>query len=184
MVAIGYDTDTVVFIEYYNLLVQLENSKNILQGIKAKLEKNKYKVTPLDNSKANIFSDNFWNSGKQGCTVYVNGKEELHSLQELLDSEEQVSADVFVLSYADEEKAEERLIKKLMDKARKRANLIAYNSQLKVGSIIEVREEANSYFGDMNIGDIYFQRARNKMGLGTNYTGSINKTFIVKFSIQ
>ncbi|RYJ43697.1 SIMPL domain-containing protein [Flavobacterium beibuense] len=183
-VAVTVEYDTVVFNQDYDPLVQQENNKNILQGIKAKLEKNKYKVTPLDNSKANIFSDNFWSSGKQGWTVFVNGKEELDALKEVFDSEEQVATDVVVLSYADEEKAEERLIKKLIDKARKRANVIAYNSQLKVGSIIEVREEANGYFGEMNIGDIYLQLARNKMGLGTDYTGSINKTFIVKFSVQ
>src|SRR5690606_9692918 len=95
VVAVEYDT--VAFSEDYDPLVQQENNKNILQGIKAKLEKNKYKVTPLDNSKANIFSDNFWSSGKQGWTVFVNGKEELDALKEVFDSEEQVATDVVVL---------------------------------------------------------------------------------------
>ena len=107
--------------------------------------------------------------------------------KDIFKSKEYVAVDATVLKCADEVKAEEQLIKKIIDKAKARANVIGTNSGMKPGRIIEVREGKHSDSDGMSgLGEFYMQMARMKMMEQGNsdYRGSLSKTFVVKFSAE
>ena len=122
-----------------------------------------------------------------GFSIIVNGIADVQKLKEMFSDMEDVKITATVLKYADEQKAEDQLIKKLMDKARYRAGVIGTNSGLKVGKILEVREgqqNANSLNG---IKDFYSEIMKMGALFGqdtSNYTGSLSKTFVVKFAAE
>ena len=113
----------------YDALAEKEKEKNKLQQVKAMVEAQKYKVKPLDESRFNAFERRYYGSeGQEGFTVLVDGLAAVKKLKEQLDNNEDVRSSVIVLKYADELKAEEQLIKKLLDKAKARAGVIGVNS--------------------------------------------------------
>jgi hypothetical protein len=187
-VYVNDDDEVVVYneddVEDYDPLAELEKSKNKLQNIKKLLENKKYKTEPLDESKANFLDKRFSMRESQGFTVRVSGQAEMQKLKDLLDAQKDAKTVIAVTKYADELKAEEQLIKKLMDSAKARAAVIGLNSGLKPGRILEVKEGKKST--DFNMNDFYSQIM--KMGMmgqnGGNYTGSLSKTFVVKFTAE
>ena len=93
---------------------------------------------------------------------------------------------VTTLTYANEQKAEELLIKKLLEKAKSRAALIGVNSGLKPGRIIEVKEGQPTGSGN-GMKDFYSEimKMSNMFGADTgNYNGTLSKTFVVKFAAE
>jgi predicted secreted protein len=179
-----YNYETVVVEEggdeEYDPLAAKEKAKNKLQGIKAMLEAKKYKVTKLDESKINMLERRRQDS--EGLTIMVNGEAEMQKLKDLLDDKQDVETVVTVLKYANEQQAEEQLIKKLLDKAKARAVVIGANSGLKPGNILEVKEGER----DSSLNDFYTQLAKlGKFGTQNDgYTGSLSKTFVVKFAAE
>ncbi|GGB78520.1 hypothetical protein GCM10007424_18330 [Flavobacterium suaedae] len=120
---------------------------------------------------------------KEGFTVVVEGIEEMQKLKDLVDGLDYADTSVTVLKYADEEKAEALLIKKIIDKAKMRASVLAANSGLKVGDIIEITE-INEYDDPMtNMMGMYSEllKLQQKKGSNENYTGSLSKGFRIKF---
>lgn len=159
-----------------------EETKNKLQEVKRMLESKKYKVGPLDESKLNIMERK--RAKTNGFTVTISGESEMQKLKDMLDSADDVVTVVTVLKYAEELKAEEQLIKKLIDKAKARATVIGVSSGLKVGRILEVKEGKHSE--EFNMNDFYSQIVKmGNFGQDTgNYTGSLSKTFVVKFAAE
>lgn len=181
------DSETVVvedFEDYedYDELASEENAKNRMQEVKSMLEAKKYKVGPLDDSKLSILERRF--GGQKGLSISVNGTTEMQKLKELLDAQEGVTSMATVTKYADEAKAEEVLIKRLIDKAKARAAVIGANSELKVGKILEVKEGKGDDMAGLE--DFYAQIVKmSMMGKETgNYNGTISKTFTVKFAAE
>lgn len=178
MEVVAYDDE-----EEYDPIAELEKNKNKLQGIKKMLENKKYKVGPLDESKLNPFKKSFSGTQRQGLTVFVSGTVEMQKLKDLIDAHPEAKTLISVTKYADEQKAEEQLIKKLMDSAKARASVIGVNSGLKPGRILEVKEGKPS--GELNMGDFYSQML--KLGMlaenGGN-VGSLSKTFVIKFAAE
>ncbi len=176
------DSAAVAYEDNYDPRAEEEKEKNRLQEIKSKLEAKKYKVGPLDGSNTNIFSNRYGVS-QEGWSVIVNSEAEVKKIKEEVKDDAKV--EVSVLKYADEVKAEEQLIKKLMDKAKARSVVIGSCSGLKPGKIIEVRESRPTD-AMSGLTELYGQIA--KLGLldqGTsNYTGSLSKTFVVRFSAE
>lgn len=166
--------------ESYDPMAAQEKAKNKLQQVKTMLESKKYKTGPVDASGPNLFDRKI--KGDEGFAVNLNGLAEVKKLEELLKTTEGVETNVSVLKYADEQKAEELLIKKLIDKAKARATIIGSASGLKPGKIVEVKE-GKPTDAMSNLTDFYAQIL--KMGAmgksGGNYTGSMSKTFVVKF---
>lgn len=170
--------------EDYDPLAELEKSKNKLQDIKKVLENKKYKVEPLDESRPNFLDKRFSAGNNQGLTVRVSGQAEMQKLKDLMDGQKDARTVVAVTKYADEQKAEEQLIKKLIESAKARAGVIGVNSGLKPGRILEVKEGKKS--ADFNMNDFYTQIM--KLGMmgqnGGNYSGSLSKTFVIKFAAE
>ncbi len=186
------DTAVTVMVEgeedvAYDPVAEEEKAKNRLQEIKKMLETKKYKVGPLDESNANIFSRKYYGTSQEGWSVVVNSEAEVQKVKDLFKSKEYVAVDASVLKYADEVKAEELLIKKIIDKAKARAAVIGMNSGMKPGRIIEVKEGKHSDTDGMSgLGEFYMQMARMKMMEQGNsdYRGSLSKTFVVKFAAE
>ncbi|MNK40235.1 hypothetical protein D3C87_588800 [compost metagenome] len=166
----------------YDMLAAEEKVKNRLEEVKTMLESKKYKVGPLDESRLNVLERR--RSGQKGLTVFVNGPAEMQKLKDLLSPKEDIQTIVTVLKYADELKAEEQLIKRLIGKAKERAAIIGASSELKVGRILEVKEGKKS--GDTGLADFYSQIAKmgNYGSENDNLTGSLSKTFVVKFAAE
>lgn len=179
----GVDTMAVVFDENYDPMAEQEKQKNKLKEIKRKLEAKKYKVGSLGQSKSNILDFNVYGGGnKNGCGVVVNSEAEVQKIKDLLENDARVEKSV--LKYADETKAEEQLIKKLIEKAKSKAVIIALHSGLKAGKILEVREGRQGGGFDM---ESYLTQVMKMSGMGGNsdsYTGSLSKTFVVKFAAE
>ncbi|RWX00224.1 hypothetical protein [Flavobacterium cerinum] len=168
--------------EEYDPLAAAEKAKNKLNEVKGMLETKKYKVLPLDESKINLLERR--PPSKEGFSIVVNDEAEMKKLKELLNSREDVTTVVVVLKYSDKLKAEEKLIKKLIDKAKARAAFIGVTSGLKTGKILEVKEGRKS--NEASFTELYSQLL--KMGSfgqeNNDYTGSISKTFVVKFAAE
>lgn len=177
------DTLAMTFDENYDPVAELEKEKNKLKEIKRKLESKKYKVGPLGSSSGTLIDFNIYGGGnKNGCGVVVNSEAEVQKLKDLLEKEARIETSV--LKYADETKAEEQLIKKLIEKAKSKAVIIALHSGLKVGKILEVREGRQGGGFDM---ESYLTQVMKMSGMGGNsdsYTGSLSKTFVVKFAAE
>lgn len=178
------DGDVMPFNEHedYDPIAAEEKAKNRVEEIRAMLQSKKYKVEELNESIPGIGGRR---RGELGVSVSVTGESEVKKLKDLFKANNDVTIVVTVLKYADELKAEEQLIKKLMDKARARAAVIGTNSGLKPGRILEVKEGKRGD-GMSSLEDFYGQIAR----LGGfsqdagNYTGSLSKTFLVKFAAE
>jgi hypothetical protein len=166
----------------YDPLAAAEKAKNQLNEVKGLMVAKKYKVLPLDESKINFLERR--PPSKEGFSILINNEAEMKKLKMLLNSREDVNTVVVVLKYADEQKAEELLIKKLIDKAKVRAAFIGSTSGLKTGKILEVKEGRKS--NEASFTELYSQLL--KMGSfgqeNNDYTGSISKTFVVKFAAE
>jgi hypothetical protein len=184
------DSAAVAYEDNYDPKAEEEKEKNRLQEIKRKLEAKKYKVGPLGGSeeisKRSPYSVIGWNTiagSENGWSVIVNSETDVKKIKDELKNDAKV--EVTVLKYVDEVKAEEQLIKKLMDKAKARSVVIGACSGLKPGKIIEVRESRPTD-AMSGLSELYGQIA--KMGLlgqdTGNYAGSLSKTFVVRFSAE
>jgi hypothetical protein len=176
------NTDVYSFDAEYDPLAAAEKAKNQLNEVKGLMVAKKYKVLPLDESKINFLERR--PPSKEGFSILINNEAEMKKLKMLLNSREDVNTVVVVLKYADEQKAEELLIKKLIDKAKVRAAFIGSTSGLKTGKILEVKEGRKS--NEASFTELYSQLL--KMGSfgqeNNDYTGSISKTFVVKFAAE
>jgi hypothetical protein len=171
--------------EEYDPKAELEKNKKKLQDIKKMLENKKYKISALNESKPNLFDKKRSGRNGEGFTVLVSGQAEMQKLKDLIDTQPDAKALITVTKYADEQNAEDQLIKKLMDKAKTRVAVIGLNSGLKPGRILEVKEGKQG--SDFNIGDFYSQIAKLGAMFGENtgnYMGSLSKTFVVKFAAE
>lgn len=170
-----------------NVAVELagaEDLNNKQEELKKLLVSKKYTVKPLDESKMNIFERRFSNNSL-GYSVPVSSLVEAEKLKELVKNMAYVKTTVSVLKYEDEQVAEELLIKRLMDKAKRRAMVIGANTGLKAGKVLEVKEgQPKDAMGGMM--EFYEQIAKmGAMGKDTgNYTGSLSKTLVVKFAAE
>ena len=167
--------------ETFDPVAAQEKMENKLQQVRTMLESKKYKTEPLGTANYTILG-----KGKkdEGFAVNVTGLAEVKKLEDLLKATEGIETNVIVTKYADEQKAEDLLIKKLIDMAKARAAVIGTASGLKPGRILEVKE-GKTADSMSDIEDMYMQIL--KMGMtqsGGSYTGSLSKTFMVKFAAE
>lgn len=178
-----YSDTTTVAVGYgkYDPMANEEAEKKKLKKVKTMLEAKQYKVSEIDPS-INNYTDMLFYGGENGLTVLVNNEAEVQKLREMLSNED-VNVHTRALKYTDE-KAEEQLIKKLLDKAKSKAALIAYYSDLKLGKIIEVKEVPE--FSSSSPSDVYEQALWQKYNnyIGKNYEETLSKTMVIKFAAE
>ena len=117
------------------------------------LMKRKYKIRPLNNSKYQIHQYvGFW---KYGFAVELQNSNDLEKLTSELKTLDYISGSVGEIDYDENELSEKRLVQKILDKAKVKANMIAEMTGLKLGRIIEFKEVKGIENLDVNIKDIY-----------------------------
>lgn len=163
----------------YNVAVQREKGRQKVAELTKMLEAKKFKVNPLDESYLDIMDQRGYE--KEGFTVIVNSLADMESLKVALEDRQDVTPAISVLKYEDAQKAEEVLIKKLITRAKARAQVIGASSGLKPGRIIEVKEGKKS--NEMSVSELYAQILKmGSYGKGLDVDPKIiSKTFVVKF---
>lgn len=169
-----------------NTLVKEENIQNQLQELKSKLEAKNYITEPLQDSGESFFGIPLGKFPKQGFTVIVNGTDEVKRLKEMVGKLGYAGTSVSVLKYADETGAEELLIKKIIDKAKTRAKVLAGYSALKAGEIIEITEidESEDFVSSMKKMQSEALKIKDMENGSNDYSGTLSKGFRIKFAVQ
>lgn len=184
---------------HYNLLIGDsyeseewdENQAFDQKAYEKRIQKNKEKVEKILQLKkytykpysGNITYPPLGRPNTVGFTIAFNNKQELKALQTLLSDLDFINDSIDVVEYKDEEKAEMLLLKKLIDKAKSKAVLIASYSDLKLGKIIEVREGKELDDLSINLHDIYVETVT-KAFSEDKLTGCITRGVTVKFTAE
>jgi Protein of unknown function (DUF541) len=128
---IGVDTE-----DEYDYKAAMEMNKQKEAGLKDFLVKKGYKIDANDDSNpyANIFAPG------DGLVVTLKNKAEADKLVAEVEKLGYAQARPAGAEYGDESKYDNPLLKKLLDKARKKAEFIAATSGTKLGRIISVKE--------------------------------------------
>ena len=148
------------------------------------LMKRKYKIRPLNNSKYQIHQYvGFW---KYGFAVELQNSNDLEKLTSELKTLDYISGSVGEIDYDENELSEKRLVQKILDKAKVKANMIAEMTGLKLGRIIEFKEVKGIENLDVNIKDIYLAIAQNRQWDVNKNTlfGYKWRTAIIKFETK
>ncbi|WP_109435328.1 SIMPL domain-containing protein [Aquimarina sp. AU119] len=123
---------------------------------------------------------------KSGYAVKINNIIDLNTLTAELKTMDYIIASIGEMEYEEELKSEKRLFKKLINKAKEKAETIAELSGLKLGRIIEFKEVPEIHNITFNIMDIYTtSQERKEFGMEKgNLFGQKWKAVIVKFATK
>ncbi len=113
-------------------------------------------------------------------TVNLTTARQLDELNLLMAQFSFASMSVKNVEYLDHDKAEMRLLKKIIDKAKIKADTIAGYSGLKLGRIVEVKESKEIDDFSANIKEVYFVMEQNNDLLA----GKLSKALTVKFMAE
>lgn len=165
-------------------LQEKERFENQKEEIKRFLINAKYPFTEIEDSNVEINTMSLIRMGGSGngFSITVASIEDVRNIRKALGKMKNITASVKVLKYLDEKKAEEQLMKRLIENAKSKATFIGLSSGLKVGKIIEVKEgDGNSFIGEMK--ELFEEASKfAKSEDNPGYYGSLSKTFIVKFA--
>ena len=145
------------------------------------LEDRKYKIRPLNNAEFQIHDfAGFW---KYGFAVELRTSKELEKLTTELKTLDFISGSVGEIEYGNSELNERRLFSKVLEKARRKGEMIAALTGQKLGAIIELREGTEAENMSVNIRDVYLSALQEKNWDVSKNTlfGKQWKTVIVKF---
>lgn len=174
----SYSDTMAVAIDYgrYDPAADQKKEKTKFKDLKKELEKKKYKVNLFEEAGNNLGNTAYYSGN--GLTIIVNNQTEVQKLRELLSTKE-VEMYASPYKYADEQKSEDLLIKKLIDKAKLKATSMGNHSGLNVGRIIEIKENSTDNSASSN----YY---RDMYGVGSydSYNSSMIKSIIVRFSAE
>lgn len=148
------------------------------------LENKNYKIRPLNNSEFQIHDFmGFW---KLGFAVELKTSKQLEKLTTELKTLDYITGSVGGIEYGDKELDEKRLFSKILEKANRKAKMIASLTGQKLGKIIEVREGKEVDNISVNIKDVYLSALQNKnWDVNKNIIfGQEWKTVVIKFSTE
>ncbi len=148
------------------------------------LENKKYKIRPLNNSEFQIHNyAGFW---KLGFAVELQTSKELEKLTTELKTLDFIAGSVGEIEYGDSELYEKRLFSKVLEKAKRKGQMIAGLTGQKLGRIIELREGKEAENISVNIRDVYLSALQQKnWDVNKNVLfGQEWKTVIIKFSAE
>jgi len=149
--------------------------------LKRFLNKKEYKIRPLNNSKYQIHDYvGFW---KYGFAVELETSKDLEKLTSELKTLDYITGSIGEIEFNDNVLSEKRLVKKILEKAKVKANMIAELTELKLGRIIEFKEGKGIGNLDVNIKNVYLALAQNRQWdvNKNNLFGYKWKTVIIKF---
>lgn len=157
-----------------------EYTKSVLQNlerIKTELKQKKYNFKTDDG--INLYPPL---SALSNGSIIVNltTAKQLEELNVLMAQFEFAATRVKDIVYVDRDKAEMRLLKKIIDKAKVKADVIAGYSGLKLGRIIEVKESKEIDDLTINIGAAYYVMENGNDPLN----GKLSKALTVKFMAE
>ena len=148
------------------------------------LKNKNYKIRPLNNSEFQIHNyAGFW---KLGFAVELQTSKELEKLTTELKTLDFITGSVGEIEYGDNEIHDKRLFSKILEKAKRKGQMIAGLTGQKLGKIIELREGKEVENISVNIRDVYLSALQQKnWDVNKNILfGQQWKTVIIKFSTQ
>jgi len=148
------------------------------------LKNKKYSYTSLTDSNFDIKKSRLNLFGStEGFKISLKSVEELKKLTSELKQMDKVAGTIVNTNYEDESQYETSLLKRVIDKAKGKAQLIASNTNQILGKIIEVREVKESENANLNFMDLilkYSNKTKFNMSNETQ-TKTYYKAFIIKF---
>lgn len=167
--------------ESYDPKATNEKLKVKLKELETFLTKKAYDFKPMYNSTYELNNNSYFS--KNGYVVTFASSKGLQKLMNDLKALDYVKGSLGEFHYTNQEKAEESLFKKLLEKARKKAMTIAKLSDLSLGKIIEFREAKEVDNLTFSMLDMYAVTQFNKKwGSAKNELfGQKSKAIIVKF---
>ncbi|MBJ2173779.1 SIMPL domain-containing protein [Aureibaculum sp. A20] len=168
----------------YDPRISNEKLKLKLKELESFLKEKTTNFTPLQHSTYEVNNTSYF--AKNGFMVTFTSAKDLQKFMHELKILDYVNGNLGEFHYTNEEKSEERLFKKLLDKAEKKAMTIAKLSNLKLGKLIEFSEVADVDNLTFNMLDMYTVMKGNKKWNSSNNElyGQRSKAIIVKFSAK
>jgi hypothetical protein len=169
--AVGMDSAKIKMLEKYKDLQLFLENKN-------------YKIRPLNNAEFQIYDfAGFW---KLGFAVALKTSKELEKLTTELKTLDFITGSVGEIEYGDKELDEKRLFTKILEKAKRKGQMIAGLTGQKLGKIIEFREGKEVDNISVNIKDVYLSSLQNKNWdvVKNILFGQEWKTVVIKFSTE
>lgn len=178
------DTSAVVTPDAYNPQAMKQKYDQKAEEIKKVLKSKKYAFRDLRDSNYELNSMSFYS--ENGFVVRLKNIEDLRNLKKILSGYNYVTGSVGEIFYDDENSAEQILIKKLIERALRKAMLIASQSDLKLGKILEVKEVKEVDNFTFNIMDMYISSGkRNRLNAEDGSLKSTrSKAMMVKFAVE
>ena len=162
-------------------------NKNIqkmkLSDLENFLKSKKYSYTSLADSSFDVKRSRLNLFGStEGFKVSLKSVAELKKLSSELKEMDKVAGTIVSTNYEDESQYEAPLLKRIIDKAKVKAQLIASNTNQVLGKIVEVREVKESENANINFMDLIMKYSnKNKFNMSNEQTKTYYKAFVVKF---
>lgn len=157
--------------------------KTKLNDLETFLKNKKYKYTSL--SESNLETNNKYNIFKSndGFKISVSSFEELKKLSSEVKELDKVSGTIGKTTYQDKSQFEEELIKRLIEKAKTKAQTIVKYSNLTLGKIIEIKETKEVDNANFNFIDMIMKldKTRNFNLTSDIQNSNYTKAIVVKF---
>ena len=182
---IRVDTLAVAADDYaYNAKGMRQKYNKKAEELKKLLQSKKYAFKDLRDSNYELNSMSFYH--ENGFIVSLKNLEDLRSLKKILSDYYYISATIGEVFYYDENTVEQLLIKKLIGRAQRKAALIASETGLKLGKILEVKEVKEVDNFTFNIMDTYVSSGRrNRLNAEDGALKGIrSKAMVIKFAAE
>ena len=175
------DTSAVDEDGAYDVKGEKEKYDTKIEELKKLLKKEKYNFRPIEN----VHQGEWTFYTNSGFIINLTNAEQLKQLQKVLEKLDYVRGSLGEVKYANVLTAEELLYKKLLEKAKAKAAVIASASGIKSGAVISVREGKDISDFNLNIHDTYFESAGNNLEMHNGkLVGSLYKKLIVRFEAE
>ncbi|WP_157811879.1 hypothetical protein [Tenacibaculum sp. SZ-18] len=154
-----------------------EKKNELKEKIEDILKKGKYIYRKPVNYNSLVNSYNF---SDKAFIITIKNKQELQRTYNLFKDFEDVNISLEETFFKDDKDSEKRLFKKLLQKAKNKALMIAELSDLKLGKVQEVKEVKEIDNLSFNIMDFYINTNMNKSSSKSFFTNQ-SKAIVVKF---
>lgn len=138
------------------------------------LSKKKYSFKELTGNKEPLYKPYYVD---KGYLIHANNQAELDKIMADLKTLDYISGSVKNIDYGDESPYEEELLKRLVAKANKKAKLLATQTGLTLGKIIEIKEgnKPENMFESMAVLSRLYDQSND------NVFGTLTRTLVIKY---
>ncbi|MDY7394849.1 hypothetical protein UMM65_06320 [Aureibaculum sp. 2210JD6-5] len=166
----------------YNPKVAKTKRKEKLSELQAFLTNKGYSFSSLNDLSYEVNNSSYL-SRNDAIVITLNKSDDLQKISEDLKELDFVNGKIGKIYYEDEEKSEERLFKKILEKTNKKAQMIAKLSGLKLGKLVdfkEVKEVDNISYSMLDI-FMVSQQGKPWNRIKNNLYGQKTEAIVVKF---